>query len=461
MTIDPHTGGPFAAPYGRGAWQVLASGHWLVPAPVADVVSYIQSHRAAGSTQNGVGSGSDGSWNEWLSFLTVPGAITSASVEIDLGPYGASQTEFGAVVRVLWRPSWEEIPADTGALAVSVDDGRTLTVSGARKIAALRRVFARLSVVGPGAYSCPLALASQTALVDLLDRSGRLLGSLKVHDVGCNWVYYRLGLRHGAPLWDNDILDLLWREGAVLACTSAQLAATVTPVSRSGPTASMAVAIRNTSHSECSVDGFPTVELLTSQGSRLATPVHRARGRAAPSSATLATLAAGASAEFTLNWPRRGRSCPTAPVSSIAVGLPRVSGGLTLSTPAPVGICRGPITATPVSVGLLPPPLQREKSLRRALGPQSAAPSGRGIAPRTTPTTTNSRLTDRSDSVVTCVRVADVPERTPALLLPPGVDASEWCHPRRAVTRSRRLSFGVARYRTARPSTIGGLFPPR
>jgi hypothetical protein len=357
MTIDPHTGKPFAPPYGRGAWQVLASGHWLVPAPVADVVSYIQSHRPPGSTQTGVGSGSDGSWNEWLNFPTVPNAITSASVEIDLEPYGSSQTEFGAVVRVLWCPSWEEIPADTGALAVSVDDGRTLTVSGARKIEALRRVFARLSVVAPGAYSCPSALDNQTALVELLDRSGRLLGSLNVQDVGCNWVYYRLGVRHGAPLWDNGILDLLWREGAVLACTSAQLAATVTPVSRSGPTASMAVAIRNTSDSECSLDGFPTVELLTSEGSRLATPIHRARGRAAPSSATLATLAAGVSAEFTLSWPRSAPSCPAVPVSSIAFHLPRVSGGLTLSPPAPVGICRGPITATPVYVGLSPPPL--------------------------------------------------------------------------------------------------------
>jgi hypothetical protein len=207
-------------------------------------------------------------------------------------------------------------------------------------------------VVAPGAYSCPLALDSQTALVDLLDRSGRLLGSLNVQDVGCNWVYYRLGLRHGAPLWDNGILDLLWREGAVLACTSAQLAATVTPVSRSGSTASMAVAIRNTSDSECSLDGFPTVELLTPQGSRLATPIHRARGRAAPSSAT---LAAGVSAEFTLSWPRSGPSCPAGPVRSIAFRLPRVSGGLTLSTPAPVGICRGPITATPVYVGLFTP----------------------------------------------------------------------------------------------------------
>jgi hypothetical protein len=286
MTIDPHTGTPFAAPPGRGAWQVLASGHWLMPARVADVVSYIQSHRPAGSTQTGVGSGSDGSWNERLSFPTLAGAVTSASVEIDLGPYGAAQTQFGAVVRVLWRPSWETIPADTRAVAVSVDRGRTLTVSGARTIAALRRVFARLSVVGPGAYSCPLALDSQTARVDLLDHSGRRLGSLNVQDVGCNWVYYRLGVRRGAPLWDNGILDLLWREGGVLACASAQLAATITPVSRSGSTASLAIAIRNTSHSACSLDGFPTVELLTAQSSRLATPVHRARGRAAPSSAT-------------------------------------------------------------------------------------------------------------------------------------------------------------------------------
>ena len=355
MTIDPHTGKPFSAPPGRGAWQVLASGHWLVPAPVADVVSYIRSHRPAGATQTGVGSGSDGSWNEWLSFPTVPGAITSASVEIDLGPYGAAQTEFGAVVRVLWRPTWEEIPAETRAVAVSVEHGRTLTVSGARTIAALRRVFARLSVIGPGAYSCPLALDSQTARVDLLDRSGRLLGGLNVQDVGCNSVYYRLGMRRGPPLWDNGILDLLWREGGILACTSAQLAATVTPVSRSTSTASMTVAIRNTTPSECSLDGFPTVRLLASQGAQLATPIHRARGRAAPSSAALVTLAGGATAEFTLSWPRSGRSCPAGAVSSIAFDLPHLSGRLTASTPAPVGICRGPITATPVSVGLLSP----------------------------------------------------------------------------------------------------------
>jgi uncharacterized protein DUF4232 len=355
MTIDPHTGKPFAAPVGRGAWQVLASGHWLVPAPVADVVTYSQSHRPAGSRQTGWGSGSDGSWNEWLSFPTVAGAVTSASVEIDLTPYGASQTEFGAVVRVLWRPSWEDIPADTAALAVSIDGGRTLTVSGARKIEALRRVFARLSVVGPGAYSCPAGLDSTTARVDLLDRARRLLGGLNVEDVGCKWVHYRLGLRRGAPLWDNGILDLMWREGGALACTAAQLAATVTPVSHSGPTASMAVEIRNTSDSECSLDGFPGVELLTSQGSRLAIPIRRAGRGAAPSSATLATLAAGVSAEFTLSWPRSGPSCPADPVNSIAFRLPHVMGALTLPTPAPVGICRGPVTATPVYVGLFTP----------------------------------------------------------------------------------------------------------
>ena len=224
-------------------------------------------------------------------------------------------------------------------------------------------MFARLPVLGPGAYSCPAAIDNQTARVDLLDHSRRLLGSLNVQDVGCNWVNYRLGVRRGAPLWDNGILDLLWREDGVLACTSAQLAATVTAVSRSGSTASMAVALRNTSHDECSLDGFPAVALLTSQGSRLATPIRRARGGDAPSSATLATLTAGASAEFTLSWPPSGRSCPAAPVSAIALGLPHVSGRLTVSTPAPIEICRGPITATPVSVGLLIPTHNRALTL--------------------------------------------------------------------------------------------------
>ena len=355
MTIDPHTGRPFAPPYGRGAWQVLASGHWLLPAPVASVVRYLKSHRPAGSTQAGVGSSGDGSWDEWLNFPTVAGAVTSASLEIDLSPYGAAQAQYSAVIRVLWRPRWEGIPADTSALAVRVDRGPTRTVSGARKIAALRRLFARLSVVGPGAYSCPLALEGQTAVVDLLDRAGRRLGRLDVEDEGCNWVHFRLGARRGAPLWDNGVLDLLWREGGVLPCTSAQLAATVTPVSRSGPTTSMTVAIRNTGEHQCSVDGFPAVALLTVRGTRIATPVRDAHGRGA-ASPTLVTLTPGVSvsAEFMLSWPRDGRSCPADAVTAMALRLPRVSGGLTVSTPAPVEVCRGPITATPVYPGVSP-----------------------------------------------------------------------------------------------------------
>ncbi len=362
VTIDPHTGRPFTPPYGPGAWQVLASGHWLVPEPVTVVMSYIESHRPVGSTQAGTGSGSDGSWSEWLSFPTVPGAITSATVEIDLAPYGASQTELGAVTRVLWRPSWERIPAGTRALAVSVDGGATLTVAGVNTIAALRRLYARLSVVGPGVYSCPLALESQTARVDLLGRSGQLLGSLNVQDTGCDWIYSRLAGRRAAPLWDDDILDLLWRDGAVLACRSAQLATTVAPVSRSGATASMTIAIRNTGRSECSLDGVPSIELRTSRGDRLAISVHRARGQ----SAVLATLGAGDSAAFTLSWPRTGgRTCPAAPVGAIAVHLPRVAGTITGSVPTAVEICRGPITVTPVFVGLPATILNRADDGRR------------------------------------------------------------------------------------------------
>lgn len=155
LAIDPFTSRPFTPPGPPEPWQVLAAGHWLAPVPVSATESYLVAHKPPGATQSGIEFGGGTlSWSEILTFPAMIPAVTSASLEIDLSPYGRSQTEIDATATILWRPSWEQIPLATRRLAVSVDNGPSMTVSGARRIDALARLFSELRNVPSFLPSC-------------------------------------------------------------------------------------------------------------------------------------------------------------------------------------------------------------------------------------------------------------------------------------------------------------------
>jgi hypothetical protein len=266
LPTDPFTGQPFAPAGPSEPWQVLAAGHWLAPVGALATQRYLSSHQPPGSTQSGISlEGGTLDWGETLTFPTSGVAITSSTLNISIEPYGRSQTQIDAAVQVLWKPTWEQIPATARELTVSVDRGPREIVSGQRKIAAFARLFAGLSNVPPGLFSCPPGVDPATAVVRLVGAAHRALGTVTIDDLGaCNQVYLRLGSRRGAPLWDDGLLDLLWRERSVNTCRASQLTSTVTRASThqtARRTASINIQLKNTSSTECSVDGYPKLRM--------------------------------------------------------------------------------------------------------------------------------------------------------------------------------------------------------
>jgi hypothetical protein len=350
LPTDPFTGQPFAPPGAPAPWQVLAAGHWLAPVPALATRRYLSSHQPPGSTQTGISlEGGTLDWGETLTFPTSGVAITSSTLNLSIEPYGRSQTQIDAAVQVLWKPAWEQIPATARALAVSVDRGPSEIVSGQRKIAPFARLFAGLSNVPPGLFSCPPGVDPATAVVRLLGAGHRTLGTVTIDDLGgCNQVNLRLGSHSGAPLWDDGLLDLLWRERGVNTCRASQLTSALTRASThttARRTASINIQLKNTSSTECSVDGYPKLRLLTPNGQALAVRLARSH-RQFPVS--LATAAPRDTLVITASWPKGRPPCPTRTIGSIAIRMPGVSGELHTSRRAPFSVCRGPITTSPV-----------------------------------------------------------------------------------------------------------------
>jgi Protein of unknown function (DUF4232) len=345
LPIDPFTGKPFAPPGPPGRWQALVASHWLAPITALAARSYLMSHQPPGSTQTSISFGGGTlDWSETLDFPTSGVALTSATLDISIGPYGRSQTEIDTIATVLWKPTWEQIPAATRSLTVSVDGGPTVIVSGRHKIAAVARLFAKLSNVPPGSFSCPAGFDPATAVVRLDGADGRRLGTLTVSDGGCDEVYVRLGSRRGAPLWDDGLLNLLWRERGVRTCRASQLTGTIKRALPNGAP-SINIELKNTSPTECSLDGYPQLRLLSSDGRPLDVKLARDKKQF---SASLATAAPGDTLVISATWPKGRTACPSQTIDSVAIGMPRVPGELHASSTVPVSVCRGPITVSPV-----------------------------------------------------------------------------------------------------------------
>lgn len=179
----------------------------------------------------------------------------------------------------------------------------------------------------------------------LIGAAGRSLGRLAIDDNGyCNQVFADIGGRRGTPLWDDGLLDLLWREGGVRGCLASQFTPTVKPPSRARATVSVNIELKNTSRSECSVDGYPGLRLLTPSGQPLQVRVRRDK-QSLPS---LATADRGETLVITATWRRSRAPCSTRAIDSIGIGIPGMSGRIDGSVPASLSICRGPLTISSV-----------------------------------------------------------------------------------------------------------------
>jgi hypothetical protein len=95
-----------------------------------------------------------------LTFRDLTGRLTSEVLQVSVAAGRGGGTAVRADAEVLWRPSWEEIPAGSRAAAVRLD-GVTQPAMTVADVAGLRDLINADGVVGPGFYSCPDGFSGQ------------------------------------------------------------------------------------------------------------------------------------------------------------------------------------------------------------------------------------------------------------------------------------------------------------
>lgn len=136
--------------------------------------------------------------------------------------------------------------------------------------------------------------------------------------------------------------------GASTTCTAAQLAGAVTGMQGGAGTLELTVALRNSSSSSCTMDGYAGLQLLGSGGAQLPTDTHQGGGLAFESVApSPVDLAPGQVAYFNIGFsdvPTAGQtSCPS------ATGLQVIPPGATaITVPVQVQACAGTLDESAV-----------------------------------------------------------------------------------------------------------------
>jgi hypothetical protein len=219
-------------------------------------------------------------------------------------------------------------------------------VTAPAKIAQLVAFIDSLPIGQPGATACP-ELGPATTLYDLrfLPASGAPPLARAVQD-GCGGLAFSIRGRSAPGLaQDEDLAGLLWKLGALPACTGAQLRGSATlPTRVPSPAALVAqLSFRDVSGSACSLNGFARLRLLGATGLPLPTQVTNSNF---PASAV--TLTPGMSAGISLQWAPPGVSCTGARAAFAKVTLPHVSPPFLVplgSHRRPFAPCRGRIRA--------------------------------------------------------------------------------------------------------------------
>lgn len=309
----------------RGPQQVVRTRYWTVPGGLGGANAYIYDHPPAGSRlvfeQGAAGIAPPASaWQEGRSFPAVRGRVTSEMLEINTAPAANGTTAIRADAIVLWRPTWEQIPASARAARVRLDGYAQGTVTGTA-LARLRALVRTQPVVGPGAYACPAGFPGQAIAVTFMDARGRTLAHIASDSAdGCRWLSVSVGARRGPSLLGGTELPArLWAAGALTRCTAGQLAVSVGRPSVYRSHATARITARNVAGPPCSLKGAPSLELMTAAGRRL--PVSDRRGRmtwgvvSAPRDGTLSS---------DVSWLARSRPCALPAPTAARIGLPGV-----------------------------------------------------------------------------------------------------------------------------------------
>lgn len=140
---------------------------WIVPAPVPEVLAFVEAHRPAASQLDSSGSGGQGglttSWFVRLAWPPVPSVLYARSLSTLLVTLPGGATAIRADAADMWdipRSASERIPPRASMLDVSVarPDARpslSLTVTDRVTVTKIAMAIDRLSTVQPIAIACP------------------------------------------------------------------------------------------------------------------------------------------------------------------------------------------------------------------------------------------------------------------------------------------------------------------
>lgn len=142
---------------------------------------------------------------------------------------------------------------------------------------------------------------------------------------------------------------------AAAHCQGTQLAAAITAGGAAATHILTQVSLRNISQQVCSLDGYPTLQLLDAAGHPLPTHVTDATSAYLWSSLSpgVVVLAPGASAIFKLQWSQvdytTGAACTSPPSSSLQITPPGATDALTAA--AQLTPCDGDLITSPIVPG--------------------------------------------------------------------------------------------------------------
>ena len=350
---DPSAGAALSQVYeAHGPQQVIRTRYWTVSGTPGSASDFIYAHPPAGSSLYAEAgpvppSPTSSGWQEERSFPGTTGRVTSELLQITSAPARSGGTAIRADAIILWRPTWEQVPAGARAGRVRLDGFAQRTVTGAG-LAPLRALVATSPVVAPGGYACPAGFPGQAVRVTFVDGHGRPLAHIGADSAdGCVWLAVTVGARRGPALQNGwGLAPRLWAAGSLIRCTAAQLAVSVgaPSVYRSGATAT--ITVRNVDRAPCSVKGFLTVKLLTANGRRL--PVADRRMSGPPS---VVTAAGRATLSATVTWPGHSGRCARPAPAVALVGVPGVRHRFAVTLKPSrqrLGPCAGPLGISPL-----------------------------------------------------------------------------------------------------------------
>jgi hypothetical protein len=187
----------------RHAW-------WTAPGSATALMSYIDSHRPAGASLVGSGTGNLGRpvVFETFGWSATDKRLSSRWLVLEAVGLPGHRAGLRADAEDVWitpRPASERIPSGSTSLVVSVRGGGKVlngpfTVIKSKRIGAATALINSLPVFQPGAQSCPEDFGLDVRLVFRLTGASQPLAVADVDPQGCGGVGLRLRGRAQPPL---------------------------------------------------------------------------------------------------------------------------------------------------------------------------------------------------------------------------------------------------------------------